>query len=237
MLRKPADIYAALIIVALINVFPLATTMVGGDITFQLAMMNCSTEQFWKGDIYPRWCMSANNGLGLPTFILYFPLPFYVASLLHPLVQFAGGGLYTLYVMSCLLAVILAAFACYSWLRDIVSPRAAFLAAAVFIFLPYRNELAFFRAAYAELWCMAFLPLMFKYTRKAAHGQSAVAALSISTALALLSHVPAAIVGIFGCGLYVLFTTSLRDIRVKIRYGASVLWAALLTAFYVLPSL
>src|SRR5882724_3840636 len=32
--------------------------------------------QFWGGDLYPRWLMGMNEGLGSPVFYYYPPIPF-----------------------------------------------------------------------------------------------------------------------------------------------------------------
>src|SRR5215813_7003657 len=42
------------------------------------------SEQLWDGDLYPRWLMGMNNGLGSPVFFFYPPLLFFVTSLLRP---------------------------------------------------------------------------------------------------------------------------------------------------------
>src|SRR3989442_1012802 len=40
--------------------------------------------QLWAGDLYPRWLMGMNEGLGSPVFYYYPPVPFFLTSLLKP---------------------------------------------------------------------------------------------------------------------------------------------------------
>ena len=42
------------------------------------------SEQFWAGDLYPRWLVGMNNGLGSPVFFYYPPVPFWLTSLIRP---------------------------------------------------------------------------------------------------------------------------------------------------------
>src|SRR5437868_3808254 len=46
------------------------------------------SEQLSSGNLYPRWLMDMNAGLGSPAFFYYPPVPFFLTSLLRPL--FAG---------------------------------------------------------------------------------------------------------------------------------------------------
>ncbi|NDD67754.1 hypothetical protein EBZ35_08945, partial [bacterium] len=186
--------------------------------------------------LYPRWCMSANAGLGAPLFVLYFPLPFYAASVFYPLTLMPWGvTVEHVYLMSTALATFITACTCYWWLRDIVSPKIALLACAAFLLMPYRSEMLMYRAGYAESWCFAFLPLIFKYTRDMALGKRCVVPLTSSIALAMLSHIPTTASAVLGAGVYLLFMSG-RALRPKLRFATAAGWASLLTAFYMLPA-
>ena len=41
------------------------------------------SEQFWSGDLYPRWLIGMNSGLGSPHFFFYAPLGYYIAAAFH----------------------------------------------------------------------------------------------------------------------------------------------------------
>ena len=234
--RFSGGVWLALLAIIFVNMLPLLLYKIGGDIDFQFSMIRCFAGQFWQGDVYPRWCMSANAGLGAPLFVLYFPLPFYVASLIYPIV-FLPFGLTVehVYLLSVGLAAFLSAAACFAWLRDIVTPQRALLATAAFLLMPYRSEIMMYRAGYSELWCFVFIPLIFKYTRQLARGERAILPLTFSVALALLSHVPTTATALFGAGLYIMVMSG-GDIAAKVRFAVAVLWAGMLTAFYTVPA-
>src|SRR5580704_13152933 len=44
-------------------------------------------EQFWQGDLYPRWLLNMHHGLGSPTFFIFPPFPSYVYALLLPVAK------------------------------------------------------------------------------------------------------------------------------------------------------
>ena len=229
-------VIAALAAITFINMLPLLLYKIGGDIDFQFSMIRCFAGQFWQGDLYPRWCMTANAGLGAPLFILYFPLPFYVAALIYPITFLPlGATVEHVYLLSVALASFLSAASCYFWLRSIVSPRIAIAACVAFLLMPYRSEIMMYRAGYSELWCFVFIPLIFKYARDLALGQRAVVPLTASITLALLSHVPTAASALLGAGIYVC-VMSHKAILPKLRFVVATGWATLLVAFYMVPA-
>lgn len=44
--------------------------MNGHDFFFHVIFSHHFTEQFWNGDLYPRWMLNMNAGFGSPTFFL-----------------------------------------------------------------------------------------------------------------------------------------------------------------------
>ena len=224
---------AAICIAALFNILPLLLFNIGGDIDFHLVLIKCFAGQFWQGDLYPRWCMEANGGLGSPLPLFYFPLPYYVAALLYPL-SYTGLSLHGVYVLGLFIATCATALACFLWLSDIVSPGCAWLAGLLFIFLPYRMEAMLFRSSYSEVWGMALLPLVFKYARRMAQGDKR-AGLPLAAVFGLLciTHLPSAAVAAMGGGLYMLCMAR----KTLWRYAASGLWGGVLAAFYIVPAM
>ena len=69
--------------VALVLVLPMLLTNCpqGHDIRHHLIFSHHFTEQFWQGELYPRWLQKMNAGFGSPTFF-YAPLPFWITALL-----------------------------------------------------------------------------------------------------------------------------------------------------------
>lgn len=230
------NLFILFLALAVANVFPLTLFDYGGDIMFQYVAIECFGSQFWSGELYPRWCFDAHAGLGSPVFVFYPPLPFYASSLLYPL-TWLGVEIPSLYLRCLLLATLVTAFTAWWWLRDITSPKLALFITVIYLWLPYRMELMMFRSAYGELWCMAWLPLVIKYLRLLMHGQlRAVPKLAVALALCFLSNMPAAVIIVLASGVYAL-CMAMRHIRLLAAYGLSVLWAALLAAFYVVPAI
>jgi len=207
-----------------------------GDAYFHRVFIHCFSQQFWQGDIYPRWSMDVNAGLGAPIFIFYPPLPYFITALLYPL-KYLGASPYVIYEIGIFLATLTGAFACYSWLKDIVSPSRAFIATTFFLFVPYRMEVMFFRADYAELWAISWLPLLFKYLRLAAKEErKAMTPMAIVFALLLLSHPQCALAAIIGSWLYMVIVSGKSWRRPMLNYAMSLLWGISMAAFYLIPA-
>lgn len=227
------SVILSLLSITLLNVLPLLLFRVGGDILFQLQAIDCFAGQFWQGDLYPRWCMEANAGLGSPLFLFYFPLPFYFISLLYPL-KALTGDVYTVYIAGVCCATFATAAALYYWLKDIAPSRWALLGTAIALFVPYRMETMVYRIAYAELWAIALLPLLFTFSRDMARGKSGTTAFYALTLAALwLTHIPLAVVGMVFSVLYIaiLFRKNLKFII----FGISL--SVVLTAFHLFPAI
>ncbi|NBO18077.1 MAG: hypothetical protein EBV03_02415 [Proteobacteria bacterium] len=225
---------AWLLLIATFSTIPLWFYQVGGDCFLHLVRMDLFSRQFWQGDMYPRWLMDANSGLGSPTFLFYFPLPYYPAALLYPL-QAVGFSSYQIYVLCCTLASFVSALTCFLLVRDFASPRTALLAALLYLLMPYRTEALFYRSAYAELWGMAFLPLVARYARQLARGNPrAMPMLALGLGLLLLAHVSCALCGFIIVGVYALAAP--RGQGARLRMLAALGWGAVLAAYYWLPA-
>src|SRR5258707_12995071 len=55
----------------------------GHDAPTQVSYQYHFDQQFWNGELYPRWLVHANKGFGSPTFFIQYPLPYFVTALLH----------------------------------------------------------------------------------------------------------------------------------------------------------
>src|SRR5215813_5426145 len=82
------------------------------------------SEQLWAGDVYPRWLMGMNDGLGSPVFYFYPPVPFFVTSLLRPLFRNDSHGWYQL-GLTASLALIASGLCAYLWLKEMVDRNSA----------------------------------------------------------------------------------------------------------------
>ena len=153
-------------------------------------------EQFWSGDLYPRWLASINEGLGSPAFFIYPPLPHFVAALLAPLSDGAAWAQQRLGI-SATLALFVGGVGAWLWLHALTRDRVSALCGAlVFLLAPYHLFLdTYHRSAYAELWAFAWAPLslwaIHLIARNPARG---VGVYALATAALALSHAPSCLV-------------------------------------------
>jgi len=153
-------------------------------------------EQFWGGELYPRWLGDINKGLGSPAFFIYPPLPHIVAALLAPLSDGAAWAQQRLGIASTL-ALFTGSAGAYLWLRELTRERVSALCGAlVFLLSPYHLFLdTYHRAAYAELWAFAWAPFslwaIHVIARTPARG---VVIYTLATAALALSHAPSCLV-------------------------------------------
>jgi uncharacterized membrane protein len=223
---KPALL--AIIIAASVATLPLVLFEFGGDIIFHYVLIDCFNEQWRAGDMYPRWCFGANAGLGSPIWVFYAPLPYYVTLPLYALLPDTE----TTYLAAVWLATCISGLTAFAAMRDITTPGKALLLALLYLYLPYRLEVMLFRSAYTELWCLAFLPLVFRYTRRLVRGENATAMLALACALMFFSNMPAAMIGVLASAAYTLLMAPRR----LPHYGGAVIWAGALAAIYLGPA-
>jgi hypothetical protein len=234
--RAGSQVLLVALLVSLINLLPFWFARPGADVLFHYALIECFSSEFWQGNWYPRWCGSANSGLGSPVFLFYFPLPYYITALFYPL-RHIGIMVEGQYILSVTSATLLTFFTCWRWLRDIVTPGRALLCAALFLFMPYRMEVMYFRTALAELWCMAFLPLLFMNVRKVAFGSyRSWLPLSLAMIAAVLCHVAVTFIALMGCTIQ-LITVARCHIRAWLAVAASGIVALGAVALYILPAI
>ncbi|WCJ59545.1 hypothetical protein NXS98_00050 [Fontisphaera persica] len=118
------------------------------------------SRQLWGGEVYPRWLMDLNGGLGSPAFYYYPPVPFYATSLLRPVFGEEGASGRMLGA-GAVVALCLSGLMAWGWLRRRVSEWAALAGAGAYVLAPYHLAADLYvRGAYAELWAFAWLPLV-----------------------------------------------------------------------------
>lgn len=158
--------------VALVLVLPMLLTNCpqGHDIRHHLIFSHHFTEQFWQGELYPRWLQKMNAGFGSPTFFFYAPLPFWITALLSAPFWIDKVTGYPL-ILSSSLALLGSGIAAYYWLQAQASRRLALLLALLYMALPYHLLVdLYMRFAFAEFWSFVWLPLIFLFARRQAQG-------------------------------------------------------------------
>src|SRR6266404_2263834 len=153
------------------------------------------SEQLWSGDLYPRWLVGMNNGLGSPVFFYYPPVPYFLTSFIHPLFPDDSHGWYQLGV-SASLAIILSGVTARLWLRQIVKDTPALIAALLYMAGPYHLAAdVYLRFSFAEFWSFVWMPLILFFTHKILDGNRlALVGFSVSSALLIMTHLPTTLI-------------------------------------------
>jgi hypothetical protein len=153
------------------------------------------SEQVWGGELYPRWLLGMNSGLGSPAFFYYPPLPALLASPLRALVPGDPFGWHALGLAAALL-LLASGVAAYAWLRELVAPGPAVVGPLLYMGHPYHYAIDLFaRGALAEHAAFVWLPLILLCTRRLARGSFwAVSGLALAYAALVLSHLMTAVI-------------------------------------------
>lgn len=151
------------------------------------------SRQLWAGEIYPRWLSQMNGGLGSPAMFYYPPAGYYLASPFRILLSNDSHGWYQLGWSACV-AQIASGLCAYLWLKQIAARRAAFIAAALYLLMPYHLAFDLYRrGAFAEFWTFVWMPLILYFVHAVARGSkttSAFLGLAVTYALLVTTHLP-----------------------------------------------
>ncbi len=176
--------------VALVLALPMLIygPMVRGHDTYEhLNSSKYFAEQFWGGELYPRWLMSMHHGLGSASFFIYPPLLSYVYAFIYPL---GKAFHFDAFKIQAFLALFASAVCVFLWLSTMSSRKVAVLSAALYMLMPYHLAVDFYRrTALPECWALAWMPLVLYFSVNAMKGNAvAIVGLAVAYALLILSH-------------------------------------------------
>jgi len=117
---------------------------------------------FQDGQFPPRWAGDFNYSFGSPALIFFYPLPGYIASLVHSL----GINLENSYKILMGLAFILAPVFWYLWARMLVRNEIAIISSILYGLVPYRFLNMYVRGDIGELLSLALIPLVLLFIEK-----------------------------------------------------------------------
>ncbi len=196
------------------------------------------SEQLFHGDLYPRWLMNMNAGLGSPVFFYYPPVPFFLTSLLRPFFASDPQGWHQVGV-SCSIALVASGISAYFWLKDISDDISAVVAAVLYMAMPYHLAEIYVRGALAELWAFVWMPLILFFINRVVAGRKlACVGLAVSYALLIMTHLPTTLIlSVVPVG-YAWFAAK-KELRMKAVAitSASLLLGIGFSAVYLLPAL
>jgi hypothetical protein len=195
-------------------------------------------EQFWGGELYPRWLKNTNGGLGSAPFFMYPMLPTAVSALSAPLVGNHDPHGWLLAGISCVMAMILSGYAAYFWLRDLTGSAAALFAATLYLLMPYHTAIDLYtRGADFELWSFVSVPLILWSVRSILRGkQWGFVGLAASYALLIQSHLPITVAFSLVPLAQAFFLSESGRWRAILITGGALASGAGLAAIYVIPA-
>lgn len=196
-------------------------------------------KQLWAGDLYPRWLIDMNAGLGSPAFFFYFPLPYYITSLFHlPLGADSFGWLQL--GLSAALALVFSGWSAYLWLSRITDIRSAIIGAIFYMLLPYHLIVdLYYRFAFTEFWAFVWMPLILYFLNGILeNSRFAVAGLTISYSLLIMTHLPTTLIFSGIPILYILFLAKRESVAKNIfETIMSLFTGAALSSAYLIPAI
>ena len=209
------------------------------DALIHLSYSKYFSEQFWMGDLYPRWLLRMNAGLGSPTFFFYAPVPYYFTSLFHPLFTNDTSGWNQL-SLSASIALVASGITAYLWLRKITNQNSALIASIVYMVWPYHLAVDLYRRfAFAEYWSFVWMPLILYFSIKIISGSKInLVGLSVSYALLAMTHLPTFVI-FFPVPIgYILLIASKRQRKKALtRMVVAIILTVGLSAIYWFPAM
>ena len=110
-----------------------------------------------QGVLFPRWLPDLAFGYGLPLFIFYAPLAYYLTEIFNLL----GLGVVGAINLSFSLAFLVSASGAYLFIKDLFGLKAGLLAAVAYVYAPYQLFNVFSRGSFPAAWAAALLPFTF----------------------------------------------------------------------------
>ncbi len=169
---------------------PVVGALAGRDADFALSTLAQLNAAIGEGRWWPRWLMTANDGLGGTVFYSYPPLAYWVAALVQ---RGLGLGVPDGLAVTVALWRVLAVATAWVWLRRHVGPWPALAGAALGALLPYVALVnPWVRFAYSETAAAALLPLLLLALERCAEGKGGqgLPGLALAYAALALTNLP-----------------------------------------------
>jgi len=240
-LRRHALPLAALLALGLLGVAPLfhAGFPATHDGQHQIVRLMHFHRGLVDGQLPVRWAGTALCGYGYPLFVFTYRLPFWIAEPWFLLTRSLADAIKASFVVG-----FLASGVAMYWFAHLLtgSRLAAFAAAVLYLWAPYRFLDLYVRGALGEATAFVFVPLVYGSVHRTAHDRERRTwwslALGVTAACLVLSHMMIAalfVVPVAAWWALGLWTTSERRAYVAASIRAGVV-TLLLTAYYWLPA-
>jgi len=212
--------------------------MVSGHDTYEhLHFSEHFTEQFWQGDLYPRWLLRMNHGLGSPSFFVYPPLPAFIDALLQPAAKELHLSAFRIMEF---LAMFGSGISAFVWLCTMTTRRIALAVSILYMLIPYHLTADFYRrTALPECWALVWIPLVFYFSSELMNRKrGALVGLAVSYALTIISHlISVAICSLIPLAAAMFLSMRGQKLRNSLRLATGMLLGIGLASFYLVPAL
>jgi len=189
-----------------------------------------------EGSLYPRWFGDLAGGFGIPYFVFYAPLIYYVTEIFHLL----GLGIVPSLKLMILVGVFVSGIGMFLLARAFWGEEGGVVSAVVFMYVPYRMVNVYIRGDFAEAFAMALFPLVLYFFHQLGRQRANRYWLGavFSYAALILTHNCSALI-FSGFLVLFIFFFALREKQLQILASglAGMLWACCLSAVFWLPAL
>ena len=218
-------------------------TPAGSSYKHNLPWFEGFQDAFWQGVLYPRVLPELWFGMGGFDFYFYGPMPFWIASLLGPVVCPGCDTSQTFSVVGALMMIASGA-TFFLFARRFFDVPWAGIGALVFVLLPYHYLSDWFaRQAVGEVAAFIFLPLLALASVKLIEEKKGGILFAFSFAAIALSHLPTTLILVHVVAALVGWVALTRETdwsKRSVLVGRFALWGGLgaaLSAFYWWPAL
>ena len=214
-------------------------TASGHDFEFHAASWLDAAQQWKEGVLYPRWTALTNHGFGEPRFVFYPPFSWMIGAALTLLLPDAAVP-----IVFVVLIQTFAGLSAYSLLRRLASPRAALLAAGLYVINPNALLMTYVRSDFAEQLACALFPLLLlaalhlcQFLHDAPSKPSSIALFALPFAGMWLCNAPAGVIASYSMALvFVCASFSQRSGRILLRGMGGLALGFGLAGFYLVPA-
>lgn len=238
--------FSPILLIIVIGIIPLSSLFQTGlplthDGQDHVARIANFYQSLSEGNLIPRWGANLNWGFGHPILMFLYPAPSYIAS---PFI-FLGYSLVDSVKIVFGLTFIISGIGMYLWINRLLGMYAGIVAAALYMFAPYRFVNLYVRGAIGEHVSFAFIPFILFFITKLFLDKKITTigfvinavGISIFTALLILSHNALSILFLIFAGFYtiILFFKD-KNLKKLVAAFISVIYGFLLSAFFWIPA-
>ena len=213
------------------------------DLPDHLGYAYQALQAFERGDFYPRWLASLNDGFGEATFIFYPPVLHFTAAALAALF---GGDVLTGLYLTLLLFAIVGGLGVFRFVSRVAGPIAGVLACLIFALTPYRVFEMYDSGLYSAFAAGCLAPWALLALSRIAEEDEAtsrrerlrrIAVWAIVFAAIALTNMPSAVLWAYLIGTWAVVELVMgRGWRPAARIAAGGAWGSLIAGVYLLPA-